>query len=80
MSMNSFIMSSLMRSNPTGSIFAASQALTIRGKISYENYKTRNRSYRSAAKEKRKQFRRERMAGAGAIKDSGEEIPPFFMP
>ena len=46
----------------------------------YENYRTRNRSYRSAAKEKRKQARRDRMAGAGNIKDSGEEIPPFFMP
>ena len=69
-----------MRSNPTGSIFAAASIQTIRGREGYENVKTRNRSYRSAAKEKRKQFRRDRMAGAGAIKDSGEEIPPFFMP
>ena len=81
--MNLFIsplMGSLMRSSPGGNLLAASQSLAIRGRITYDNQKFRNRSYKSAAKEKRKQFRRERMAGAGSIKDSGEEIPPFFMP
>ena len=32
------------------------------------------------AKEKRKQTRRDKMEGPGNIKESGEEIPPFFMP
>ena len=71
-----------MRSNPMGNLLPASQviATTTRGRVLYENARTRNKSYRSAAKEKRKQARRDRMAGAGNVKDSGEEIPPFFMP
>lgn len=75
-------MSALMRSNPAGNLLATSRvvASTTRGKVTYDNYRTRNKSYRSAAKEKRKQARRDRMAGAGNVKDSGEEIPPFFMP
>jgi hypothetical protein len=32
------------------------------------------------AKEKRKQTRRDKMEGPGNVKESGEEIPPFFMP
>ena len=54
--------------------------MATRAKIGYLAPKYRNRSYKSAAKEKRKQFRRERMAGVGNVKDSGEEVPPFFLP
>jgi len=82
MSSTSSIMSAMMRTNPAGNLLATSQVIAngTRGKVTYDNYRTRNRSYRSAAKEKRKQARRDRMAGAGNVKDSGEEIPPFFMP
>ena len=75
-------MSALMRSNPTGNLMAASRVVAgaTRGKVVYQNYKVKQRSYKSMAKEKRKQARRARMAGLGSIKDSGEEIPPFFMP
>ena len=76
------LMTALMRSGPAGNLLPASTAVaaTVRGRVDYENYRIRNKSYRSAAKEKRKQARRDRMAGAGNIRDSGEEIPPFFMP
>ena len=76
------LISAMMRSNPTGNLMATSHVVAgaTRGRVTYENYKVKQRSYRSAAKEKRKQARRARMAGAGSIKDSGEEIPPFFMP
>ena len=74
-------MTSLLRGGSKGNaLLASSQALAIRGRISFENVRTRSRSYKSAAKEKRKQARRARMAGSASIKDSGEEIPPFFMP
>lgn len=76
----SSIMSALMRSGPKGNLLACSQGLAIRGKLMYENMRVRNHKHRSAAKEKRKQARRDRMAGAGNVRDSGEEIPPFFMP
>ena len=70
---------SLLRSSPTGNALAATQTLATRGRVVYDNVRTRNKSYRSAAKEKRKQFRRDRMAGPGGA-DSEAEIPPFFMP
>lgn len=69
-----------MRTGPKGNLFACSQALATRAKVSYENLRLHNSKYRSAAKEKRKQARRERMAGVSNIRESCEEIPPFFMP
>lgn len=74
------VMSSLMRSSMNVNMLASSVGMTCRAKIGYENVRTRNKSYKSAARERRKQFRRDRMAGAGSIKESGEEVPPFFMP
>ena len=46
----------------------------------YENLRVRNKKYKSAAKEKRKQVRREAMAGFKSPKETGEELPPFFLP
>ena len=82
MSYHPSLICSLLRSTPTGNVLAASQTFvaTTRGRVVYDNLRTRNKSYRSAAKEKRKQFRRDRMAGPGNVKDSNEEVPPFFMP
>ena len=69
-----------MRSNMNGNMLASSVTMASRAKVGYENVRTRNLRYKSAAKERRKEQKRQRMAGVGSIKDSGEEIPPFFLP
>ena len=46
----------------------------------YPNLRLRNLKYKSMAKEKRKQARRESMGGIKSPKDTGEELPPFFLP
>lgn len=75
-------MSALMRTTQ-GNIFASqlasSQTLACRAKIGYEQYRNRNKAYRSSAREKRKQMKRDKMAST-SVKDSGEEVPPFFLP
>ena len=73
------IISALMRQGPKGNLFAGSQLLATRDTVSFTQKPIRNRKFRSAAKEKRKQMKRDRMAATN-IKDSGEEVPPFFMP
>lgn len=72
-----------LSSGPVGTGLAqqapAAQVLATRGKIGYMNTKIRARTYKSTAKERRKQMKRDRMAGSN-IKDSSEEVPPFFIP
>ena len=76
------LLSAMMRMRPCGNLLPCSNVLaaTTRGQITYENLKTRNLKYKSAAKEKRKQARRKRLAGPGGLKDTTQEIPPFFQP
>ena len=40
----------------------------------------RAKKYRGAARERRKQAKRDKMASLSALKDASAEIPPFFMP
>ena len=49
-----------------------------RARVTYDNIKVRAIKFKSGAKERRKQRKRENM-GMG-FKDAGEEIPSFFMP
>lgn len=82
--MTSPLMSSLMRSSPSGNLLlnhlTAAQTLTCRAKIDYDHLRTRAKKYRGAARERRKQAKREKMASVTALKDSSMDIPPFFMP
>ena len=77
------MLSALMRSSPNGNLLlnhlAAAQSLTIRAKVGYENVRTRNKSYKSMAKERRKLVRKTKLDGDDK-EDSGAEVPPFFMP
>ena len=77
------LMNALMRGT-SGNIFAnqlaASQTLGCRAKVGYDQVRFRNKAYRSSAREKRKQMKRDKMASATSVKDSGEDIPPFFLP
>ena len=73
-----------MRRTPAAvSTLAPSNALDMGSrKLSfYENMRSHKLKYKSMAKEKRKQARRDR-ASSGVVspKDIGEELPPFFMP
>ena len=56
--MNSLLMSSLMRSNMNGNMLASSVTMASRAKVGYENVRTRNLRYKSAAKERRKEQKR----------------------
>lgn len=47
---------------------------------SYENLRVRSLKYKSMAKEKRKAVRRLAIGGVKSPKDTGEELPPFFLP
>ena len=83
--MNSTLMSSLMRSSPAGNLLtsqlaASSQALTYRGKIGYDNPGFRANKYRGAARERKKQAKRDKMAAVSNLKDAGNDVPPFFLP
>ena len=57
---------------------ASQTMLATRAKIGYDNIKIRGRRYKSSAKEKRKQRKRQSM-GFGAEQDDGE-VPAFFLP
>ena len=46
----------------------------------YPNERSRRLKYKSAAKSKRKEARRKSMGGVLTPKDTGEELPPFFLP
>lgn len=82
--MTSVIMSSLMRGSPSGNILvnhlASSQALTYRAKIGYDHETFRKKKYRGAARERRKQAKRDKMAAVSGLKDAGLDVPPFFLP
>ena len=45
----------------------------------YENLRVRSLKYKSMAKEKRKAVRRMAIGGVKSPKDTGEELPPFFL-
>ena len=82
--MTSLLMSSLMRSSPSGNLLvnhlASSQALACRAKIGFDNLGMRSKKYRGAARERRKQAKRDKMASLSALKDSNLERPPFLIP
>lgn len=52
--------------------------MAARGPHSYFNVRSRNLKYKGKAKENRKEKRRSK--GIVNPKDSGEDIPPFFLP
>lgn len=59
-------------------IMPASQiTLATRSKLNYQNIKVRSNKFKSSAKEKRKQKKREKM---GMATKDGEETPAFFLP
>jgi hypothetical protein len=45
----------------------------------YENVRVRALKYKSMAKEKRKLTRKMALGGIKSPKDTGEELPPFFL-
>jgi len=51
----------------------------VRGAPNYENNRFRSLKYKSMAKAKAKATKRAMMGGVPSPKDTGEEIPPFFM-
>jgi len=73
-----------MRSSPAGNLLtnhlASSQALTYRGKVGYEQLTFRAKKYRGAARERKKQAKRDKMAAVSNLKDAGLDVPPFFLP
>lgn len=67
---------------PRTSLFfnsAAVQAASRRGNT-YENLKVHNIRYKGMAKQRRKERQRLSMGGTKSPKDTGEELPPFFLP
>lgn len=72
---NNSIMTGLLRP----SIFINSAFNAARRGNNYENVKVHRLKYRGMAKAKRKEARRIRMQGMLTPKDTGEEMPPFFL-
>lgn len=54
--------------------------LAARSAHVYPNKRHRNLKYKSMAREKRKEKRRGALGGIPTPKETGEEIPPFFLP
>ena len=72
----------MRRSPATISMVAPSTALDMGSrKLSfYENIRSHKLKYKSMAKERKKQTRRDKQAKATTPKDTGEEMPPFYLP
>ncbi len=72
---NNSLMTGLFRP----SIFLNSAFNAARRGNNFENNKVHRLKYRGMAKAKRKEARRLRMQGMLTPKDTGEEMPPFFI-
>ena len=57
----------------------ACQLLATRRGNTFDNLRVRALKYRGMAKQKRKETRRLSMGGVKSPKDTGEELPPFFL-
>lgn len=55
-------------------------SLAARSAHLYPNVRHRNLKYKSMARERRKEKRRGALGGIPSPKETGEEIPPFFLP
>jgi hypothetical protein len=53
---------------------------SVSRRVGYENLRAHNLKYKSSAKERRKERRREKQGGLMTPRDTGEEVPPFFLP
>lgn len=71
-------MSALMRR--PNMLMTQTSFLATRGHFIYPNVRHRNLKYKSMARERRKEKRRGVMGGIPSPKESGEDIPPFFLP
>lgn len=50
-----------------------------RSRVAYDNLLVHRKKYRGMAKQKRKETRRANLSGVKSPKDTGEELPPFFL-
>lgn len=54
--------------------------MAARSAFQYPNTRVRNLKFKSAARERRRDYRKGSLGGMPTPKESGEEIPPFFLP
>lgn len=64
---------------PSSFMFENSALLASRRGNSWDNLRVRHKKYKGMAKIKRKETRRLSMGGVKSPKDTGEELPPFFL-